>query len=107
MQAKENVGKFKSTWDALFQTVKGEGVMAVYRGLEAQMMRNAVWNATYFATIPFVKRQIAGFSPAKSKQGETGRNFVAGFIAGGLATTLNTPFDVTKTRMQVRTYDSA
>jgi len=36
----------------------------------------------------------------KSKGSESFRNFCAGFIAGTLATTFNTPFDVVKSRVQ-------
>lgn len=36
----------------------------------------------------------------ETKTSEMARNFLAGFIAGSLATTFNTPFDVVKSRNQ-------
>lgn len=97
MQARENLGVYKNTMDALMKMLRGEGALSLYRGLEPQLWRNGVWNGAYFGTINELK---AALPKPKDKVSETWRNFFAGLMAGGLATTLNTPFDVVKSRMQ-------
>jgi len=74
-----------------------EGVLALYKGFEAQITRNAVWNGAYFGLINFLK---ANMWKPKTKSSELTRNFLSGFIAGAVATSLNTPFDVAKSRLQ-------
>jgi hypothetical protein len=65
LQAKENRALYKNTLDATLQLLKSEGVVALYRGLEAQMWRNGVWNGTYFASIAKIKSLL----PASSSEG--------------------------------------
>ncbi len=79
--------------DCLKKIVKQEGVLALYNGLEATVMRNMTWNAGYFGVIFQVKAQL----PA---QPELLNNFIAGAIGGCVGTALNTPFDVVKSRIQ-------
>lgn len=97
MQAKENVGIYKNTRHATMSTIRNEGVFALYKGFEAQLWRNGVWNGTYFGVIHKIK---AAMPKPTNKKEELGVNFVAGFIAGTAATTLNTPLDVVKSRKQ-------
>jgi len=99
MQAKTNLGVYKDTMDATRQIVGREGILALYNGFEAQLWRNGVWNAAYFGLINAVKLALPKPAvPSKSK--DTMRNFIAGFVAGTVATTLNNPFDVVKSRVQ-------
>jgi len=97
MISPDALGLYKSTGDAVGKIIKQEGPLALYKGFEAQMTRNAIWNGTYFGVINFTKQIL--WTP-KDKASEIWRNFTAGFIAGTLATTLNTPFDVVKSRLQ-------
>jgi len=97
LQAPENLALYKGTLDATLKIAQQEGVMALYKGFEAQVWRNAVWNGTYFLCIPVVKAVL--WKP-KTKSSEMFKNFLAGFIGGTLGTTLNTPFDVVKSRTQ-------
>eukprot|EP01080_Neovahlkampfia_damariscottae_P005300 gene5300-8918_t len=97
MQSKDNLKLYKNTMDAVVQIGKNEGILTLYKGFEAQLFRNAMWNGTYFALIPFVKN-LAG--PANSKSEELTKKFISGSIAGTIATTTNTPFDVVKSRIQ-------
>jgi len=96
MQAVEGA-KYKGVLDAVVQTAKTEGVTALYRGLEAQMWRNGVWNGTYFALIASIKERLP---TPESNGGELLRNFAAGVVGGTVATMANTPFDTAKTRLQ-------
>jgi len=98
MQARENLGEYKSTGHALVTILRKEGPLALYNGLEPQLWRNAVWNGAYFSIINSVVNALQG--PNK-KENQFWIKFIAGTIAGGVATTLNTPFDVVKSRMQM------
>jgi len=97
MQAKENVKLYNNSMSALIGTVSKEGIFALYKGLEAQLWRNGIWNGAYFGLIGLIREKIP--KPA-SKSGEQFHSFVCGFLGGTAATTLNTPFDVVKSRMQ-------
>jgi len=98
MQARENLGEYKSTGNALISILRKEGPIALYNGLEPQLWRNAIWNGAYFSIINSVVNAI----PASNKKDSPiWSKFLAGTIAGGVATTLNTPFDVVKSRMQM------
>jgi len=95
MQAKASV--YKNTLDATTQIAKGEGVLALYKGLVPQLYRNGVWNGVYFGLISKLKSVL--WIP-ESKNSELARNFLSGLVGGAVATTANTPFDVVKSRMQ-------
>jgi len=97
MQSTDSKGLYKNTFDAMTKIANTEGLVVFYRGLEAQLTRNAIWNGTYFGIIPIVKANL--WKP-KNKKDEQLRNFIAGFVGGSIATTFNTPFDVVKSRFQ-------
>eukprot|EP01091_Cochliopodium_minus_P005071 TRINITY_DN1505_c0_g1_i1.p1 TRINITY_DN1505_c0_g1~~TRINITY_DN1505_c0_g1_i1.p1 ORF type:complete len:214 (+),score=63.37 TRINITY_DN1505_c0_g1_i1:447-1088(+) len=97
MQAKENVALYKNSLEALAGTIKSEGLLGLYKGMEAQMWRNVVWNGTYFGVIGFIRNNIP---KPDSKSGEKFHSFICGVFGGTIATTLNTPLDVVKSRMQ-------
>eukprot|EP00743_Colponemidia_sp_Colp-15_P006251 GILK01006726.1.p1 GENE.GILK01006726.1~~GILK01006726.1.p1 ORF type:complete len:307 (-),score=37.03 GILK01006726.1:502-1389(-) len=99
MQAKENLGRYASTSDCAVQLLKQEGVFALYKGLEPQMLRNAAWNGPYFGLIGFFHNKFQAPADATSAE-KAQRNFIAGTIAGSIATCFNTPLDVVKSRMQ-------
>ena len=79
--------------DCLNKIIKHEGVLALYNGLEATMMRHITWNAGYFGVIFQVKSRL----PTKP---EILNSFISGTIGGCVGTILNTPFDVVKSRIQ-------
>ncbi|KAI8970314.1 mitochondrial carrier domain-containing protein [Mycotypha africana] len=97
MQDKANVGKYNGTVDTIQKIVRAEGTLAMFNGLEATMWRHAVWNGAYFGLIFTVKDMLP-----KSKDVNQQRmtNFAAGTLGGIVATAINTPFDVVKTRIQ-------
>ena len=90
--------------------------MKLYSGFEAQAVRNFVWNGAYFGLIGGVKvksltckqqsrhhRSTQAHFPlpaGASKFDELFNKFSVGFVGGSVATMLNTPFDVVKSRMQ-------
>lgn len=97
MQSPEYLSTYNNTADAVFKIVKNEGIFALYKGFESQAWRNLVWNGAYFGLI-FATKDL--FPKAQSKGQELFNKFLSGFIGGGIATTLNTPLDVVKSRIQ-------
>lgn len=100
MQAKENVGKYRNSFHAVQCVWAEEGLTGFYKGLESTVWRNGVWNAAYFGLIHDLNKRFA-LPPEKKTHGrQLFVDFLVGFIAGVVATTLNTPFDVVKSRIQ-------
>ncbi|KAI7829245.1 mitochondrial carrier domain-containing protein [Kickxella alabastrina] len=97
LQAKENAGRYTGTMDCVRKIYAQEGLRAFANGLEATIWRHALWNGGYFGSI-FAIREV--MPKASSKKGELVNNFIAGAIGGTIGTTLNTPPDVVKTRIQ-------
>lgn len=97
IRVQDRSSKYKSVADAFVSTVKNEGVLALYNGLEATMWRHVVWNAGYFGII----FQIRSLLPkAETSTQKTMNDLTAGALGGTFGTIFNTPFDVVKSRIQ-------
>ncbi|KAH3682810.1 hypothetical protein WICPIJ_006216 [Wickerhamomyces pijperi] len=88
---------YKSVPDAFAKTLKNEGILAFYNGLEATLWRHIVWNAGYFGSIFQIRTLLP--KPETNTQ-KTVNDLIAGAIGGTFGTILNTPFDVVKSRIQ-------
>jgi solute carrier family 25 2-oxodicarboxylate transporter 21 len=100
MQAAENKALYKSTLDCATKIFQQEGVLkGLYKGIESQIWRNGVWNATYFGVIGTVGNMMPPPAGA-SKSDRQLHSLMTGCCAGALATCFNTPFDVVKSRIQ-------
>lgn len=97
LQDPKSAHLYDGTIDCVKKIVKQEGILSLYNGLEATMMRHITWNAGYFGVIFQVKAQLP---KPEGKQAELINNFTAGAIGGTVGTILNTPFDVVKSRIQ-------
>lgn len=97
LQDKVSAAKYSGPLDVLMKTVKQEGVLALYTGLESTLWRHILWNAGYFGCI-FQVRQL--LPKAETKQGQMASDIVAGSVGGTVGTILNTPMDVVKSRIQ-------
>lgn len=79
--------------------VRNLGLVGLYKGASACMLRDVPFSAIYFPTYSHLKRDFFGESPTK-KLGVL-QLLTAGAIAGMPAAYLTTPCDVIKTRLQV------
>ena len=79
--------------------VKNLGLMGLYKGASACLLRDVPFSAIYFPTYNHLKRDFFGEGPNK-KLGII-QLLTAGAIAGMPAAYLTTPCDVIKTRLQV------
>ncbi|KAL2175008.1 mitochondrial carrier domain-containing protein [Thermothelomyces heterothallicus CBS 202.75] len=97
LQDKASAGKYNGMIDVVVKTVRNEGLLAMYNGLESTLWRHILWNSGYFGCI-FQVRQL--LPKAETKSGQTINDIVAGTIGGTVGTILNTPMDVVKSRIQ-------
>ena len=97
LQDKASAGKYNGMVDCVVKTVRNEGPLAMYQGLESTMWRHILWNAGYFGCI-FQVRQL--MPKAENKQGQMFNDLISGGIGGTVGTIVNTPMDVVKSRIQ-------
>ncbi|KAI1651220.1 mitochondrial 2-oxodicarboxylate carrier 1 [Daldinia loculata] len=97
LQDKASAGKYTGMIDVVSKTIKNEGVLAMYNGLESTMWRHILWNAGYFGCIFQVQELLP---KAESKKGEILNGLISGGIGGTVGTIINTPMDVVKSRIQ-------
>ncbi|EEH16181.1 hypothetical protein PABG_06268 [Paracoccidioides brasiliensis Pb03] len=79
--------------------VKNLGLMGLYKGASACLLRDVPFSAIYFPTYAHLKSDFFGESPTKKLS--VLHLLTAGAIAGMPAAYLTTPCDVIKTRLQV------
>ncbi|XP_029675180.1 mitochondrial 2-oxodicarboxylate carrier isoform X2 [Formica exsecta] len=75
----------------------GFGLNGLNKGLSATIMRNAVFNSFYFGFYHSVKECVL---VKKEPWLEFFTKFIIGFVSGSIASCLNIPFDVAKSRIQ-------
>jgi solute carrier family 25 2-oxodicarboxylate transporter 21 len=97
LQDRASAGKYNGMIDAVIKTVKAEGPLALYNGLESTMWRHILWNAGYFGCI-FQVRSL--MPPAENKTRQIRNDLISGATGGTVGTILNTPMDVVKSRIQ-------
>lgn len=100
LQDKASAGKYNGMMDVISKTVRNEGILAMYQGLESTMWRHILWNAGYFGCI-FQVRQL--LPKVDDSRRQMVNDILAGSIGGTVGTILNTPLDVVKSRIQNET----
>jgi solute carrier family 25 (mitochondrial 2-oxodicarboxylate transporter), member 21 len=97
LQDKAQAGKYTGMLDVVMKTVKAEGPLALYNGLESTLWRHILWNAGYFGCI----FQVRALLPkADNKTSQMGYDLLSGATGGTVGTIVNTPMDVVKSRIQ-------
>jgi solute carrier family 25 (mitochondrial 2-oxodicarboxylate transporter), member 21 len=97
LQDKASASKYNGMIDVVIKTVRNEGLLAMYNGLESTLWRHIFWNAGYFGCIYQVKELLP---KSDTKKGQMANDIVAGTVGGTVGTILNTPMDVVKSRIQ-------
>lgn len=97
LQNKASASLYSGPLDVVAKTIRNEGILAMYNGLESTMWRHVLWNAGYFGVI----FQVRGLLPkAETKSGQITNDLISGGIGGTVGTIINTPMDVVKSRIQ-------
>ncbi|MCJ1411187.1 Mitochondrial 2-oxodicarboxylate carrier 2 [Ptychographa xylographoides] len=97
LQDRASAGKYNGMIDCVVKTVKAEGPLALYNGLESTLWRHILWNAGYFGCI-FQVREL--LPKAADKRQQVMMDLLSGATGGTVGTMLNTPMDVIKSRIQ-------
>lgn len=97
LQDRASAGKYSGMIDCVVKTIKAEGPLALYNGLESTLWRHILWNAGYFGCIFQVKSLLP--KTTDKRQGLQ-NDLAAGTVGGTVGTMLNTPMDVVKSRIQ-------
>ncbi|OAQ93537.1 mitochondrial substrate/solute carrier [Purpureocillium lilacinum] len=79
LQDKASAGKYNGMVDCVTKTVRNEGPLALYQGLESTMWRHILWNAGYFGCI-FQVRQM--MPKAETQRGQMFNDLISGAIGG-------------------------
>lgn len=97
LQDRAQAGRYSGMIDCVVKTVKAEGPLALYNGLESTAWRHILWNSGYFGCI----FQVRALLPtAKDKSSQVWNDLLSGAVGGTVGTVLNTPMDVVKSRIQ-------
>ena len=85
LQDKAQAGKYSGIMDVVAKTVKAEGPLAMYNGLESTLWRHISWNAGYFGCIFQVKSLMPTPQPGNKTQAMS-TDFISGAIGGTVGT---------------------
>lgn len=78
------------------------GPRSLYRGLNATLARDVPFSAIYWTMYELMKERLGKDDcHPESRNRLMGRSFVSGAVAGAVAATVTTPFDVVKTLHQI------
>ncbi|KAH7380896.1 mitochondrial carrier domain-containing protein [Cadophora sp. MPI-SDFR-AT-0126] len=97
IRLQDRTSQYKGMMDVVIKTVKTEGPLALYNGLESTMWRHILWNAGYFGCI-FQVREL--LPKTENKTTQMGFDLISGATGGTVGTIVNTPMDVVKSRIQ-------
>ncbi|WFC97882.1 hypothetical protein MYAM1_000603 [Malassezia yamatoensis] len=101
LQDRSQAHMYNGPIDVVRSIVKQHGYTGLYNGLWSTMVRHMLWNGGYFSTIFKMQSML----PKANTSGERLRNnLISGTLGGFIGTTLNTPADVVKTRIQNTDY---
>ncbi|PBP21855.1 hypothetical protein BUE80_DR007369 [Diplocarpon rosae] len=97
IRLQDRTSKYTGMVDVVVKTIKTEGPLALYNGLESTMWRHVLWNAGYFGCI-FQVREL--LPKTENKTTQMGFDLLSGATGGTVGTIVNTPMDVVKSRIQ-------
>ncbi|KAK6642209.1 hypothetical protein RUM44_013932 [Polyplax serrata] len=96
---RSKIKEYPSTWSVTKEIVQkdGVGLSGLNKGLSGTIARNGIFNMVYFGFY----HSVQSFIPeVKDDFGKFLTKVVIGFVSGTLASCLNIPFDVAKSRIQ-------
>ncbi|OEL22110.1 S-adenosylmethionine carrier 1, chloroplastic/mitochondrial [Dichanthelium oligosanthes] len=93
--------QYQNCWNALVGCLKRGGIASLYAGWGAVLCRNIPHSIVKFYAYESLKQSILKSAPDNSKL-SSGETLLCGGFAGSTAALCTTPFDVVKTRVQLR-----
>ena len=90
---------YTGAWQGLFQIFREEGVVGLYRGATAAMLRVGVGSGVQLSTYDSSKRLVVSLSEGRLTEKSVMTHFTASLVSGVFITLAMNPFDVMSTRM--------
>jgi len=101
LQVVNRLAQYNNTFDCFKKLLQAEGPRVFSLGLSSAMQRNGVWNCVYFGMIHTIQQRIPSLlGPTRGYFERLSFTFLVGVMAGILATTCNTPWDVVCSRVR-------
>ncbi|ODM95879.1 Mitoferrin-2 [Orchesella cincta] len=88
---------YKSCWDCIMKTYRGEGVTAFYRSYTTQLSMNIPFQSLHFMVYESMQNITN-----KEKTYNPKAHMVSGALAGAFASAVTTPLDVCKTLLNTQ-----
>lgn len=91
------LGKYTNTWDAFTKIARAEGISSLWSGLAPTLVMSVPANVAYFTMYDILKYKL-GFR--ENDQSTKYVPVVAGSVARSISTTLVTPLELIRTKLQ-------
>ncbi|KAL8124298.1 protein MITOFERRINLIKE 1, chloroplastic-like [Apium graveolens] len=85
------------SWEVLLKIVEKDGVLGLYAGYSATLLRNLPAGVLSYSSFEYLKTAV--LSRTKQTDMNPFESVICGALAGAIAATLTTPLDVVKTRL--------
>ncbi|KAG6602168.1 Protein MITOFERRINLIKE 1, chloroplastic, partial [Cucurbita argyrosperma subsp. sororia] len=99
------VGVKGRSWEVLIQILEKDGIMGLYAGYFATLLRNLPAGVLSYSSFEYLKAAV--LSKTKSNNLEPLQSVCCGALAGAISATLTTPLDVVKTRLMTQVHGEA
>ncbi|KAE8647177.1 hypothetical protein Csa_019042 [Cucumis sativus] len=99
------VGAKGRSWEVLLQILEKDGIMGLYAGYFATLLRNLPAGVLSYSSFEYLKAAV--LSKTNSDKLEPIQSVCCGALAGAISATLTTPLDVVKTRLMTQVHGEA
>ncbi|XP_078178186.1 mitochondrial substrate carrier family protein [Carex rostrata] len=93
------------SWQVLLRIVKSDGILGLYAGYTATLLRNLPAGILSYSSFEYLKAFV--LFQTKQTQLKPAQSILCGALAGAISASLTTPLDVVKTRLMTQTQKSA
>jgi solute carrier family 25, member 39/40 len=95
---------YSTVLNGISTLVREQGLRSLWRGLELTLWRDVPFSGIYWTGYEFLRKQLRQNHLFRNgKEGFFRDAFISGWLSGTFAAFVTQPFDVSKTRRQVRT----
>ncbi|KAL2334852.1 hypothetical protein Fmac_016065 [Flemingia macrophylla] len=88
------------SWHVLVQILRNDGVMGLYAGYSATLLRNLPAGVLSYSSFEYLKSAVLGVT--KQDHLEPFQSVLCGALAGAISASVTTPLDVVKTRLMTQ-----
>lgn len=93
------------SWDVLLRILEKDGVLGLYAGYSATLLRNLPAGVLSYSSFEYLKAAV--LSRTKQANLEPLQSVCCGALAGAISASLTTPLDVVKTRLMTQVHSEA